>query len=69
MMDVDDYEWAAAVAKIEAAFQNLEKKGLVVASGKRWAPRSGCWQTVYETAPGVTDEDYRALCNVPMASA
>jgi hypothetical protein len=66
MDDVDDDEWAAGVAAIEAAFKNLEKKGLIVACGQRWAERIGCMQTAYRIAPGITDKDW---CDVPMALA
>jgi hypothetical protein len=66
---MDDDEWATEVAKMELCFKELEKRGLIVDCGeKRWAERSGCFQTVYKLAPGVTEKDCRTLCNVPMAS-
>jgi hypothetical protein len=50
-----------SVAEMEAAFQDPAKRGVVVACGQRWAERTGCMQTVYALAPGVTRENLFAL--------
>ena len=46
--------------EMQAIFEKMEQRGIVVDTGrKRWGLISQCWQTVYELAPGVTDEEYR----------
>jgi hypothetical protein len=58
---IDKDAWAAEVAEMEAAFEALARRGLVVACGQRWGEHSGRMHTVYKMAPGVTRENFFAL--------
>jgi hypothetical protein len=59
--DMDNDAWAAEVTEMEAAFEALARRGLVVACGQRFGEHSGCVHVVYKLAPGVTPQNFFAL--------
>ncbi len=65
MGDYSRLEAALQGAELEAALQDLEKKGLVLACGQRWAEHSGRMQTVYKPAPGRLPGKWDAFDTTP----